>query len=272
MVAPSNPSGHLYRPVETHRPHSHGLDHLSMIVSGTVIETVHGRREVAGPLSVVFKAAGVVHANAFGPLGARLLQIRIPEAITEQTLDDDRALASWRWFRDPEVSAAFLRLALRPRAKETNASENSDDAEMADLLALLSRRPALPPHGLPPRWLSELIDTIRLNPQLPGRVADIAGKAGVHPVYLARCVRRWYGHGVADELRRCRLARAVEAVALRGDSMSAVAHECGYADHPHFCRDMRQTIGVSPASLREKLAAVRFAPPAPLSPVRPAAG
>src|SRR5262249_15470783 len=52
-----------YRSGMRQAPHAHDELHLSIVLRGTVSETVAGRTEVLGPLSLVSKDPGVEHAN-----------------------------------------------------------------------------------------------------------------------------------------------------------------------------------------------------------------
>jgi len=81
-------------------------------------------------------------------------------------------------------------------------------------------------------------------------VADIAARAGVHPVYLARCVRRWFDTGVSEELRRLRIRSAAEAMMQTSGTVSRIAHAGGFADEPHLCREFRREVGITPGRYR----------------------
>jgi AraC-like DNA-binding protein len=69
-------------------------------------------------------------------------------------------------------------------------------------------------------------------------------------VYLARSVRRWYGTGVGEELRRLRIRSAAGAIAESGATVSTVAHAHGFADEAHLCRAFRRALGVTPGRYR----------------------
>jgi AraC family transcriptional regulator len=85
------------------------------------------------------------------------------------------------------------------------------------------------------------------------QVADVARRAGVHPVYLARCVRRWYRTGVAEELRRLRVRSAAAGLAESSRTVSDLAHDNGFADEAHLCRTFRRATGIPPGAFRSLL-------------------
>jgi AraC family transcriptional regulator len=237
-----------YQPGTRQRPHWHDELHLSLVLSGRVAETVGTVTEYAGALSVVAKDAGVVHANDFGAAGAKLARLILPSGTIGSLIDQPSRSPGWRWTHDADVARAFLRLV--HRANGGVSSFKVGDPDLLDLLAAFTARPAPLTRGRPPAWLEQTMEDLRAswNPGLT--VADVARRAGVHPVYLARCVRRWFGTGVGEEIRRLRIRSAAAAVAEKGRTVSNVAHASGFADEPHLCREFRRTVGTTPGRYR----------------------
>ena len=241
-----------YSPGTKHRPHAHDDLHFSLVLSGRLAEAVGGVTEIAGPLSVVAKDPGVVHANDFGVGGARLARLTLNAGTLDTLLDDPARASAWRWTHDPAVAAPFLRLVRRAEGRDATYLRN--DPDLLDLLAAFTARPAAAARGEPPAWLLAVMSRVRdrWTPDLT--VAGLATRAGVHPVYLARCVRRWFQTGLGEELRRQRLRAAAAAITEPRRTISDVAHAGGYADEPHFNRDFRSAVGVTPGWYRKLLA------------------
>lgn len=240
-----------YRPGLRQRPHAHGEMHFSLILAGRVSEEVGSTTEYGGPMSVVVKDAGVVHANAFAPGITRIARLTLAGGTIASLVDDSKRAESWRWTHDARIARPFLRLV--KRAKTHRIDVTRDDADLVDLLAVFTARKVAADQGTPPRWLSETIDAMRAEWKPGTTVADISRKANVHPVYLARCVRRWYGHGIAEELRRVRLTAASAAIADGKQTISVVAHATGFSDEAHLCREFSRTTGVAPGAYRSLL-------------------
>ena len=237
-----------YRPGTHHPLHQHDCLHLSLVLRGCVAEAVGSVTEYAGALSVVAKDAGVIHADHFGPGGAKLARLTLPFGTTASLVDDPRRGPSWRWTHDPAVARPFLRLVRRARAGVR--SFDSDDQDLVDVLAALTARPASGARGRPPAWLEQTMSDLRESWRPDRTVRDVASSAGVHPVYLARSVRRWYGIGVGEEMRRLRFRRAVAALAETTATVSKVAHESGFSDEAHLCRSFRQYLDITPRHYR----------------------
>lgn len=240
-----------YRPGTRHRPHAHDDLHFSLVLSGRLAERVGSVTEFAGPLSVVAKNPGVVHANDFGVRGARLARLTLSAGSLDMLVDDPARAPAWRWTHDPAIAASFLRLVRRAEGRAATYLRN--DPDLLDLLAAFTARSAPVARGLPPGWLLAVMSQVRdgWTPDLT--VAGLATRAGVHPVYLARCVRRWFLTGLGEELRRQRLRAAAAAITEPRRTISDVAHAGGYADEPHFNRDFRSTVGVTPGWYRKLL-------------------
>jgi AraC family transcriptional regulator len=230
-----------------HRAHQHDELHLSLVLCGRVAETVGSVTEWAGALSVVAKDAGVVHANDFGPAGAKMARLTLPSGTIGALIDDPARSTGWRWTHNAAVASPYLRLVRR--ANGAACTFNADDPDLLDLLAAFTARP-VPPARKQPAWLVQVMEELRTDWH-PGRsVVDVAQRAGVHPVYLARCVRRWYGTGVAEELRRLRIQSAATAIAERRATLSDLAHSHSFADEPHLCREFRRAVGITPGRYR----------------------
>jgi AraC family transcriptional regulator len=247
---------HGYRDGTRQPPHTHDDLQVSLVLSGCVAETVGSVTEYAGPLSVVAKDAGVRHANDFGPAGAKLAQLSVPGATLGALADRAGPQTGWRWTHDPQVAAPFLRLVRRHRG--ACPSLPADDPDLLDLLAALTARSAPAPRGRPPAWLADAMRQLRHDWSPQTTVRDVARRAGVHPVYLARSVRRWYGTGVAAELRRQRLRAAIAQLPDEHATVSRIAHNVGFADEPHLCRELRRAAGITPGRYRSLVGSLPY--------------
>ncbi|WP_353266998.1 helix-turn-helix domain-containing protein [Gemmatimonas sp.] len=231
-------------------PHFHDALQISMLLTGCVDETVAGTTHEAAPLHLSVKDAGLEHANRWAPKGATLLRLEAPgESLA--SLTGHTAAPAWRWRFDPLAIRAFVRLA----RETTRTYVPVGDSDANDLLAALVAEPHRLDRGVPPRWLTDVIERLvaEWTPTLDSR--GIAAWAHVHPVYLARCVRRWYGVSVGDLLRRERLRTTVRRLANSTERISMIALASGFADEAHCTRAVREAFGVPPAALRQRMRA-----------------
>lgn len=221
--------------------HSHPSDGVTLLLSGVIRESARWGEEVGTALSVVAKPAGVVHADEVGPHGARTVQVVFRDASLE-------GLTGWRWLHARPAAAAMLAILRAMRTPGAAPGAALED-RVIDVLACLPDDSPLPGH--PPRWLRvvrEMVDDAGGHETV--FVRDLARAAGVHPVSLSRAFRRQYGCTVTEYRRRQRLRRAAASISAASAGLSRIAHESGYADHPHMTREFRRATGISPSRFR----------------------
>ena len=217
--------------------HAHPYGSLSVVLRGGFDERVGRCSKTLSPLDVVFKAPGVEHADACGGDGARTLMVVLPPSQLQEL-----ELPPWLARRSPCVAHALLPLL-------TTGTDRG--GLVADALALLvpPSEPPLPA-GRPPRWLRDVREEVddRWSERLD--VAELARRSGVHPVYLARAFRRWYGTSISDRVRMRRVTEAASLLQDRGASISEVAFRCGFSDQSHLTRVFGREFGVAPGAFR----------------------
>jgi AraC family transcriptional regulator len=252
LVAPHLDAGSVrlreiaYAPGLRQPRHTHDEASLTLVLGGDVRETVGAREEVGSALSVVFKPAGVEHANDVGRRGARTLQIVFPAGVPAELGLRPRD-ASWRWLHAGPPARPLLRLLALARGNDRNALAMGD--VVLDALAALLPDPRAHSGG-PPRWLERVREELHDEPLHARTARELAADAGAHPVTLSRAFRRHYGCTLTEYRRRARLRRAAGAIEGSRATLSRVAHDAGFADHPHLCREFRAATGLSPSRFR----------------------
>ena len=217
---------------------------VTLVVAGSLRETVGRTDEVARALSIVVKPGDTEHADHFGEHGTRTVQISLTAGEAAALREWEPAARQWRWTHAGPAVPAFLRLLafLRSGPNDDGLLERG----VTDLLASL-REVVDDTRRDPPRWLSrarEEIDDVGCSV----RVRDVAARAGVHPVYLARQFRRFFGSSVVSYLQRARVTRAADLIASSSMPLSAVAFQAGFADQSHLSRSFRVGTGFTPGA------------------------
>ncbi len=233
-----------YRPHLTQPRHAHGETTVTLVVSGSLRETVGRAQEIARALSIVVKPGDTEHADQFGGEGTRTLQIGLTAAEATGLREWEPAARQWRWTHAGPAVPAFLRLLsiLRTRPHDDVLLERGATDVLSSLRELTDD-----PRGDPPLWLArvrEEMDDVGSGV----RVRDIAARAGVHPVYLARQFRRFFGSSVVAYLQRRRVTRAADLIASSSMPLSSVAFESGFADQSHLSRSFRSGTGLTPGA------------------------
>jgi YesN/AraC family two-component response regulator len=85
-------------------------------------------------------------------------------------------------------------------------------------------------------------------------LAQVAGAAGVHPVYLGQMFRQEFGQTLGEYLNRVRVLAAAEFLANSDHPLSAIALDFGFYDQSHFTRVFREITGATPGAFRGEYA------------------
>lgn len=127
--------------------------------------------------------------------------------------------------------------------------------ELVLLLRELSRRQI--PRNEPP--LSDAVKRVlgEINSQLhrPLSIKQLAEKAELSPGHLRKKFREDLGISLGDYLAERRIAAAKRLLQETGDSIGAIAGQCGYDTIYAFCRFFRKRTGTTPTAWRKNAAA-----------------
>ena len=118
----------------------------------------------------------------------------------------------------------------------------------------LSRDLATPglSHATPPATyarVARVVERLQRDYAEPLHIGELAREAGLSIAQLERHVTQLYRVTPRQLLARARLDAALALLA--GDqSVAAIAHACGYADHSAFARQFKRSTGLSPRDYR----------------------
>jgi AraC family transcriptional regulator len=224
--------------------HAHAETTVTLVVAGSLRETVGRTQEMARALSIVVKPGDTEHADQFGERGTRTVQIGLTAPEAAALREWEPAARQWRWTHAGPAVPAFLRLLAIVRTRPDD--EVLRERGVTDVLSSL-REVADDTRAEPPVWLSRVRE--EMDDVGPGaRVRDIAARAGVHPVYLARQFRRFFGSSVVSYLQRHRVTRAADLIASSSLPLSTIAFQSGFADQSHLSRSFRNGTGLTPGA------------------------
>lgn len=101
-----------------------------------------------------------------------------------------------------------------------------------------------------PGWVStakELLDD-RWNEFIP--LEAVASKLKVHPVTVSSYFSRAFDCTMSEYMRRIKVERAITRLLRSSNSISSIAHQCGFSDHSHMTRLIKCYTGFTPRGLR----------------------
>lgn len=223
-------------------PHYDRQGRISIVLRGRVQETVSKKEEIGTSLSVVMKPESVLHSNEFGRQGALLLTLMMSPEFQSQ-MEMDYFLKQWQWWHSAQTTRIVIDFL---RDIQLDKDLESGVIEFLAALAIPKQRPS----NYRPLWLTQLCDKIETECSTPLLVADLAYEFGVHPVYLARVFRKFYGCNIKTYIHQCRLRKLNLHLADSDLSIAQIALEGGYADQSHFTRKFKSQTGLTPAAFR----------------------
>ncbi|MFY9620891.1 MAG: AraC family transcriptional regulator [Pyrinomonadaceae bacterium] len=237
----------LYSPGDQQDKHAHSYAAISVVLAGSLSESVGNKVEDAFPLSVVVKPGDTEHADRFGTIGARMFSVQFEPPIIQSLLDGDLKLSRWHWVHGGAVARwmLFLLQAYRRTALPHEELEDIVYEVLASLPTAKSMRA-----GSPPQWLARVRQDLDETFCEGVRVSDLAAQANVHPVYLARVFRRYVGCSITDYRTLLKARAAAELLASSGLPLASAAHDCGFADQSHMGRSFKTVTGLTPRDYR----------------------
>jgi AraC family transcriptional regulator len=231
--------------------HEHRHAYLSIVIEGDYLEQVGARSVHCRPLQVRFHPPGEVHADHFGMRGGHVLNLELDDIWSaeldalgltdphgELLLHDGIELGLQAWLNRGQpllVEEAVARLLNRARGAGREMREQAAHAGIRKAIAYLrdSQRSAF-------------------------SLFDVASAAGLHATHLARIFRRRMGCTIGAYARRIRIERALRLMHAHPEwSISRVAVEAGFTDHPHLSREFQRVVGAAPSRLRRDMTSLR---------------
>jgi AraC family transcriptional regulator len=235
-----------YLPDTRMRRHSHAEARIILVLRGVVEETVGRCTEVSMAGSVLVKPPDVLHQDVFGPERLSAVILSVEPSATE-ICGRDSVLTRWQWCHGGPLTRSMLRM-FSVISSSPVVPEDEIENCIADVLA--STDDCSHVRGGPPRWLDDVRIAIHDQRGAGLLVRSLAATAGVHPVYLARQFRRYFGVSVVRYIRRIRACEAARALGTSRLPLAQIAVAAGFADQSHLCRTFAQTFGTTPAAFR----------------------
>lgn len=225
--------------------HRHERAYLCIVLSGAYEELSGGRAPLrcrAG--MVVLHAANCEHADRFGALPARCLNVELDASWSAEPGALPQAIDIAR------IGAAAARAWARELVAEIRNPDRASRERATAAVRRLITVVADARHRARASDLAYRAMTLLDASDAPDRVDDLAARLGVHPSHLSRRLGAQRGESAGALLRRRRIERACELLAGSDGSISAVAALAGFADQSHLTRSLRAALGLTPSRFR----------------------
>lgn len=236
-------------PEEQVREHTHSEAHFVLVMEGRYVSAAAGAPNVADGPVLIYNPPGTQHRDRFRGDGGLFLTITIPPAVL-RCFANAVALPDYACLPGDDALRAAKQLVAAgvTSVREGDLVIESLCAEL--LIATAMKRGAMEKRQ--PTWLWRARELMHDDCGAVLSLSDIAAAAGVHPVYLTRAFRRYFGCTPGDYLRRCRLLKAAALLVNDRDDLADIASTCGYFDQAHFSRTFKAAFALSPKQYRQQ--------------------
>jgi AraC family transcriptional regulator len=230
--------------------HAHAPASFSLVLTGGYEETTGARRFDCRPATLVCRPPEESHAVSFHDAEVRIFRVEVGGVWLERARE---CRLSWEGAKEFDAGSAHssaLRLYREFRTAD-QFSALAVEGLALELLAEAGRAYArTPKRKSPPAWLTEARDLLRERLTETFSLAELARRAGVHPVHLAHEFRRHFGTSAGEYARRLRVEEACRALARTDLPLSAVAARAGFYDQSHLTNSFKRATRMTPAQYR----------------------
>jgi AraC family transcriptional regulator len=238
-------------------PHTHDRPILSVMLRGGFRTSIAGRSLDCHQGIAWTEPRGEQHANYAGPNGAQVVVIQPDAAKTELLAPFAGLLTEVHRLREPSIVLETPRI-LRELHERDDLNELCLDALVITVLADAVRaRFRDSNRGRRPGWLTHVRDLLHDDWRRFPTLSELASAAGVHPCYLARTFRHYFGESVGSYARKLRMTWALSQLEVAELPISQIAADAGFTDQPHFTRECRRHLGITPGGYRARVVARR---------------
>jgi AraC family transcriptional regulator len=201
----------VYEPGMRLPSHSHGSDHLAILLEGSYLERTGKRTYLCFPGDAVHYQTDVHHDNLFGARPGRCLNFEFQPGDAPEAC---RANGSYV----PEEIRMLLSSSGKRASRET------------------------------PVWLNEARTKIDTFPSYS--MSSLAAQMFVHPNHLAKSFRKAFGMSVGQYAMLARLRGVAQMLIGTDASIAEIAFDSGFFDQSHLSNALLRVTGFTPAGLR----------------------
>ncbi|MDI1477227.1 helix-turn-helix transcriptional regulator [Polyangium sp. y55x31] len=227
--------------------HTHEDAHFILLLDGHYLSSARGAGHLHAEPALIYNPPGTTHEDSFPEHCGRFAGVSVSAArfaeAAEVAAPSEEAIRMW----EPGALAIAHRIA-------ASAAQGGDalalEALCLELVGAFSRAHVV--ERRPPRWLARAREVLHDRSRDELTMTEVATEAGVHPVYLARMFRRFFGCTPGEYVRRCRIERAALLVRTTGRPLAEIATTCGFVDQSHLTRTFARTFATSPGAYRRQ--------------------
>lgn len=202
----------VYQPGMHLPSHTHGSDHLAVLLEGSYLEWSGKSVYLCLPGDAVHYGTDIHHRNLFGKRQGRCLNLEFDPGDSPEACQNS--------------------LTLLP-------------SQIQNLLETEGRASTI----TVPAWIGQARTRIDHFPSLT--MSTLADEIAVHPSHLAKSFRRWFGLSVGQYATLARVRLGAKHLIETETSIAEIAFDIGFFDQSHFTNAFSRVTGFTPAGLRQ---------------------
>ena len=228
--------------------HSHENDSISLLLSGTHMEYIQGKKIKRIPGDLKFIPAGVMHrCENYNP-GTQKINLDLNgQALQKLTVNDEKLSR----LSSQSLPAKFTLLKLYHELTD-NSSHATSSAELLLYELFNPASPAKIKTGKQaPLWIERLKELLNDEWDKPFHLDDLSARLGIHPVTISRYFPLYFSATLGGYMQQIKINKAL--VMIKGTAMplTEIAYACGFADQAHFTRTFKTITGYLPKEFRK---------------------
>ncbi len=233
--------------------HTHETPHFVLVVQGIYSTEARNHYGPCSSSTLIYNPAGTTHRDCFRSRNGRFLSIS-PGGDGSKLLER----ASWtaqvvagRTATAHDCSPITRRL-IEEFQREEGPSAIVLEGLGLELIGQLARLDDCTESRSIPEWLQRAKEMIEDCAGCEITIADLAATVAVHPVYLARAFRKYFGNSPGEYLRRKRLLRVRRLLVDTRLPLVEVALQCGFSDQSRMTHAFTSEFGITPGQYRRQ--------------------
>jgi len=234
--------------------HRHETLHFVLVLRGIYLTEARNQDGPCSSSTLIYNPAGTTHRDCFRSRNGRFLSIS-SDLNGSRLLDGVSPVArvvAGESARSRE-GALITGAIEREFEREKHPSSLVLEGLGLELFGQLLRPEERIESRRIPDWLLRTKEMIEDCAGSEITIADLAATVAVHPVYLARAFRKYFGNSPGEYLRRKRLLRARRLLIDTRLPLVEVALQCGFSDQSRMTHAFTSEFGIAPGRYRRRL-------------------
>lgn len=229
--------------------HYHETPYFTFLLEGGLIEGYKKDRKNFTAGNILFHNWDECHYNHKPTETARGFHLEIePEFLKNHEVSLLNRQGNYT-LQNPLLTILFYRLLTESKSKDP-LSEMVIESLVLEIISVLNNETVLDEKDLP-RWVNQVKEILHENDSTALNLKEIANILTIHPVHLSRSFKKYFHCTLGEYIRRIKIEKAALGLLNSDQSLTAIAHECGFADQSHFIRIFKDYLRMNPSLFKK---------------------